>query len=126
MTRLRPSVAALWLGLAYAAAVSLFLLAGADAPDVVALSLLLIPWVVAPAALAAFGAGFSQSTGAAWAFVAVELAVVGSTAWLWTYLIVVAPGALNGVPMILFPVAQYAAVLLSFAVAGLLGWRPKP
>jgi hypothetical protein len=56
----------------------------------------------------------------------VEVAVIASTAWVWTYLILLAPDAQNGVAMLLFPVAQYAAVLLSFAVAGLLGWRARP
>ena len=126
MTSARASSAAVWLGVVYSGAVAWFLLSGADAPDVVVLSIVFLPWIIGPAALAAFGAAFSKSAGAAWAFFSVEVAVIASTASAWTYLIVIAPDAQNGVAMLLFPVVQYGAVLLSFALAGLLGWRPKP
>jgi hypothetical protein len=51
-----------------------------------------------------------------------EIAMIGSTACLWFYLIAVAPDAQNGIAMMLFPALQYAAVLAFFVVALLIGW----
>jgi hypothetical protein len=111
------------LGFAYAAALTLFMLWTADAPDVVLLSLVFLPWLVGPAGFAALGAKLSASALSAWSFFCLELAVVISTASLWFYLIIITPDAQNGIAMILFPAAQYAAVLVFFVVAFLLGWR---
>jgi hypothetical protein len=118
VTRIRPSSAALWLGLAYAAAVALVLVKGS------AEAVWFLPWIVGPAAVAAFGVRFSPSPRAAWAFFAFEAAVIGSTAWLWVDLLIIAPDAQNGIAMMLFPGVQFVAVLLWFAIAALLGWRP--
>ena len=65
-----------WVGLAYAGVVLVFLLANADDPMAVLLTLVFIPWIVGPAAVAALGARFSRSARAAWAFFG--LMVLGS------------------------------------------------
>ena len=101
----------------------MFWLWGADAPDVVLLSLLFLPWIVGPAWLAAIGATLSPSETGARAFLAFEALIISSTILLWFHLIVIAPDAQNGIAMILFPVLQYAAVALFFLVAVLCGWR---
>ncbi len=98
---------------------------GADAPDVVLLSFLFLPWIVGPAGLAAIGAKLSPSEGGAWAFLIVEALIIGSTIWLWFHFIVVAPDAQNGIAMMFFPVLQYAAVALFFLLAALFGWRAR-
>ena len=120
-----PTAVSKWLGLAYAGGVILFLLWGLDAPDVVSLSFLFLPWIVGPAALAAIGAKLSSSEGGAWAFLILEAMIIGSTIWLWFYLIVVAPDAQNGIAMLLFPGLQYAAVALFFLLAAVFGWRAR-
>lgn len=123
---LHPVVMSKWLGLAYAGGIILFLLWGADAPDVVLLSFLFLPWMVGPAALAALGAKQSASEGGAWAFFMLEAGIIGSTIWLWFDLVVIAPDAQNGIAMMFFPVRQYAAVLIFFVLAVVLGWRSRP
>jgi hypothetical protein len=122
MKRVKPVALCKWLGLAYAAALMLFLLWNADSPDVVLFSFVFLPWLVGPAAFAALGARMSQSLAEAWSFFGLEIAMIGSTACLWFYLIAVAPDAQNGIAMMLFPALQYAAVLAFFVVALLIGW----
>lgn len=114
-----------WIGLAYACGLILFLLWGADAPDSVFLSFIFLPWIVGPAALAAFGARRSTSEGGAWAFFILEAVIVASTILFWTYLIVIAPDAQNGIAMMFFPLFQYAAVLVFVVLAALSGWRSR-
>jgi hypothetical protein len=125
VSELDPTAVSKWLGLAYAGGVILFMIWGADAPDVALLSLLFFPWIVGPAGLAAIGAKLSPSEGGAWAFLILEALIIGSTIWLWFHLIVVAPDAQSGIAMMLFPVLQYAAVGLFFILAVLFGWRVR-
>jgi len=123
--QLQPRVISMWLGLAYAGGVILFLLWGADAPEVVLLDFQFLPWIVGPAAFAAGGSDLSPSEGGAWAFLILEALIIGSTIWVWFYLIVIEPDAQNGVAMILFPILQYAAVAVFFILAALFGWRAR-
>jgi hypothetical protein len=125
VSELNPTAVSKWLGLAYAGGVILFLLWNADAPDVVLLSFLFLPWIIGPAGLAAIGAKLSLSKGGAWAFLFLEMLIIGSTIWLWFHLIVVAPDAQNGIAMMFFPVLQYAAVAVFFLLAVLFGWRAR-
>jgi hypothetical protein len=126
MIGLPPVRIAKWLGLLYAAIIALFTFASVDAPDVFWLNLLFVPWIIGPAALAAFGAKVSNSRAGEWAFLALEAGLIGSTAASWYYLIEVAPDAQNGVAMsISLPVLQYTAVGAFLVLAVLLGWRAK-
>jgi hypothetical protein len=125
VSELDPTAVSKWLGLAYAGGVILFSLWNADAPDVVLLSFLFLPWIIGPAGLAAIGAKLSSSEGGAWAFLILEVLIIGSTIWLWFHLIVVAPDAQNGIAMLLFPALQYAAVGAFFLLAVLFGWRSR-
>lgn len=103
MKQAAPVSIAKWLGLAYAAAVALVSLRGVDAADSLLLSILVLPWIIGPAALAAFAVRELESSGAAWLFLFLEAVVVCSTAALWTYPILIAPDAQNGIAMLLFP-----------------------
>ncbi|MFN3389799.1 MAG: hypothetical protein ACK40O_12810 [Allosphingosinicella sp.] len=119
-----PVSAAKWLGLAYAGFVTVFLLWGAGAADVLLLTLASIPWITGPVALAAFGVKELEGTGGAWVFLILEAVLVASTAWLWIYLIMIAPDAQNGIAMLLFPAGQYGLVIaLGLAAMAL---RPPP
>lgn len=111
MTSTVPVSVAKWLGLAYAGCVAVFMLWGVDAPDLLLPSLFIFAWITGPVALAAVGAKELEGQIGAWVFLAVEAGLVVSTAWLWTYLIVIAPDAQNGVAMLLFPAAQYGLVV---------------
>jgi hypothetical protein len=115
-----------WLGLAYAGVVILFLLRGADGPLVALGSLVFLPWLVGPAGIAAFVAKRSNSKGGAWAFFILETLIIGSTIWLWIEVTLIAPDAQSGIAIILFPVFQYAAVVVLFVIAFGLGWRSRP
>ena len=125
MSKLEPAAVSKWLGLAYTGGIAAFSLWGADAPDVVLLSFLFLPWIVGPVWLAAIGATLSLSESGARAFLLFEGLIMSSTILLWFHLIVIAPDAQNGIAMMLFPILQYAAVALFFLVAVLCGWRAR-
>lgn len=125
MKKLRPTILAKWLGLAYAGGMILFLFWSADALDVALLGILLTPWILGPAGLAAFGAKQSNSRVGAWAFFILEASVIGSTIWLLINLFVVAPDPQNGIAFMLFPLWQYAVVSMFFIIAMVFGWRTR-
>lgn len=105
---------------------ALFGLDWTSASDVLLMNLLFLPWIVGPAALAAFGVMVSRSRAARWTFVGLEAVVIASTAAGWFYLIEVAPDAQNGIAMaFVLPFLQYVGVALLFVAASLSGWKPK-
>jgi hypothetical protein len=131
VTRLAPTGIAKWLGLAYAAGLAAFFLIGADAPDVVVLSLLFLPFYLGSAAAAAMLVKASRTRLGAWVFLAVEAVVVASTpgAFVWAKVMAdrdlwTAAGASMFMAFVV-PVYQYAAVLVVFVLAFLLGWRAR-
>ncbi len=100
-------------------------LTNADAFDVVVLQFVFLPWIVGPAALAAFFVARTWTTAREkWAFVLAEAGVVASTAWLWINL-QMHPDAQNGIAMFLFPVVQFAAVLAFALVVTLVNGGRK-
>ena len=115
-----------WLGIAYAAAIATFLVAGADAPDAFFMGLLFIPWIVGPAGIAAMCVKASRTILGSKAFLILEIAVIASTAAAWAYLTYLSPDAQNGIFMGIFlPLYQFCAVILLLGIANLLGWRAR-
>jgi hypothetical protein len=126
MTAISPVRAAKWLGLVYLAALALFMMWNADAPDSFVLSLLFLPWMIGPVALAAVGARMSLNPSGAWAFLSFEAGIVGFTTLSWLWLIFAKPDAQNGIAMAFtVPVLEYAATLALFGLSYLLGWRTR-
>lgn len=122
--RVSPRSIAKWLALAYAAAVLGFVLWNSDASDVGILEFAFLPWIVGPAALAAYSVKISATPAGAWAFLALEAGIIAFTFVSWAYLIFVVPDAQNGIVMALFvPVLEFGAALVFMVVASLLGWR---
>ena len=127
MQRVYAVRAAKWLGVAYAAAVALVLFGAADAPDVLLMDLIFIPWIAGPAAVAALCSKASETRRGALVFLTLEAAVVASTVLAWIYLILIAPDPQNGVAMGVFlPLYQFGAVIVFFSAAYLFGWRARP
>ena len=126
MAALTPSRAGLWLGLAYAAAITVFTFSGADDTVVLLMDFILVPLIIGPAGVSALGISASASTSGKWAFFLCEAGIIASTAAGWTCLTVIAPDAQNGFAMLALTLFQYVAVLLFFVAASALGWRPAP
>jgi hypothetical protein len=110
-----PAPLAKWLLIVFSVGVLAFNLWNADALDVVFLSFAFLPWIVGPAALAALFVARAKSSVEAWFLFGAEVAVVCSTVWLWTMLIL-KPDAQNGIAMVFFPAVQFAA-LLAYALS---------
>ena len=70
-----------------------------------------VPWIVGPTAIVALLAVRSTSRRRAWSHLGAEVVVVGSSAVLWVWLFL-RPDAQNGIAIVVFPVVQYAGVLL--------------
>lgn len=124
MNRLDPSKLAKSLLVIFAVVTLGYGLANADAFDVVVLQFMFLPWIVGPAALAAYFVKRYRTEPKAWLFLLAEAGAVASTVWLWVNLLM-HPDAQNGIAMILFPVAQFGVVLafaLAVTVTGVV-WR---
>lgn len=119
--------AAKWIGLAYLAVVATLLFSWADAIDAVLIDLIVIPWIVGPAGIAALCAKASKTGAGTTAFVFFEAAIIASTAFVWIDLILIHRDAQNGIAMGVFvPLYQYGAVAIFYAVAYLFaGARAK-
>lgn len=115
MSTLNPAAVARWSAFAFAALILLVQISNADAPDVVLWSLVFLPWIAGPAWLAAIVAMRADSTVAAWLCVALEIAAVVSTVWLWMHLYA-NPDAQNGIAMFLFPIVQFPAILVALLI----------
>jgi hypothetical protein len=126
MGAVTPTRVANWLGLAYAAAIAVATFSAADAPDVVLMGFIAIPWLVGPALAAAVCAKASRTLLGAWLFVALEAVIVASTVAGWSYLIYVDPHSTNAIAMLFtLPLAQYGAAALFFALVSAFGWRAR-
>lgn len=112
MRTLRPTTAAKWLLASYALAVLAIFLVSSDALDVLIFGTLLgVPWIVAPAALAALLVSTWEDPIVAWGSLAIEGAVIGSTAWVGLTLIA-QPDPQNGIFLMLLPMLQLFGVVL--------------
>jgi hypothetical protein len=110
-----PKSLAKWFALSFSIAALCCQLITADAPDVVILGMIFLPWIVGPVLLAAFLVRYASSTWGSWAILMIEVTVIGSTIALWIYLWMHAD-AQNGIAMLLFPVVQFAGVLGAFLI----------
>ena len=112
MQTLTASTVGKWTLVAFTASMFAFNLWKADAWDVIVLGVAFLPWLVGPAAIAAYLAKRAPNGWVAWAFVVVEIAVAASTIALWSDLLL-HPDAQNGIAMMFFPALQFAAVLVT-------------
>lgn len=121
MKALHPTTAAKWLLASYALAVLAIFLLGADAIDVLIFGTLIgVPWIVAPAGLAALLVATWDDPIVSWGSVAIEAAVIGSTAWAW-FTLAAQPDPQNGIVLMLLPMFQFFAVVL--CLIPLLVWQ---
>ncbi len=116
----------MWLCIAYALAIGLFLLSNIDSWHVVFFAFYNLAWFVGPAGIAAMGSRSVTSVPAAWVFVAAQALIVLSTGWVWFQLFIASPDAQNGIAAMLFTLVQYAGVFVCFIVMVLAGCRFRP
>jgi hypothetical protein len=111
----------------FAAAILAFLLSQASSWRIAATALPAMLWLLLPAAIPAVLARRAATPGAARAYLAIELAAIGSTLLLWAYLLLVERDPQSAIAGFLFPVLQLPAVAL---LAGLVWFRnlspPRP
>jgi hypothetical protein len=121
-----PKRLAKWLVATAAIATLSFLLWYADDLASALSSFVVIPWVISPALLAGLFVRRADTVPLAWMLAVVELAAVGSTAAVWTYLMIY-NDAQNGIAMLLFPVVQLIAVLVAvlLIVLGYSFWEKR-
>ena len=112
MRTLRPTTAAKWLLVSYALAILAIFLFTADAIDVLIFGTLLgVPWIVAPAAIAALLVSTWEDPIVTWGSLAIEGAVIGFTAWV-AHTLVAQPDPQNGIFLMLLPMLQSFGVVL--------------
>jgi len=118
-----------WLALAYCLAVT-----GLQLWDVIRegdaelflLSLIFIPWLVAPIILAATLAGASPTRLGAAVFLALEAGLILSVILIVVDFIYIHPSSMGGVALLIWPVFQLAATVALVLLASLFGWRMRP
>lgn len=117
---------ALWLALAYAAALAgpylYFAFVEGDSASLGG-ALLAATWTAAPVYAAAAFVGASPSRTGAWLFLALELALIASFAWQFAGSLHSSTG---GFIFIGWPIFQWAAIILAFLLALASGWRMRP
>ena len=115
------------LALAYTLAVAGLALRGIvheREADVLLLALFFIPWQAAPVVAAACAVSASAGRAGAAAFLAIEILLVLSMAWLEQDVY------RNGnstapVSLVIWPLVQWGALLLFFPITYLFGWRMR-
>lgn len=125
MKPISPATLSKWPALAFGLAIGFILLWKPHTSGAALFGLVTTSWVVGPAWLSALGVRYASSRVATWAFLGAEWLVIASTAWLWVYLVAVAPDAQNGIALIIFPILQYAAVTLVFLVVAVASWGAR-
>ncbi len=116
---------ALWLALAYAAALAgpylYFAFVESDGASFGG-ALLAATWTAAPVYVAAAFVGASPNRRGAWPFLALELALIASFAWQWE---AVRHSSTGGLIFIFSPLLQWTAIILVFVIALAFGWRMR-
>lgn len=83
-------------------------------------------WQAGPVVLAALCVRLSSEAGMAGWFLAVQAAIVLSTAWLWYDLTFVHLDPQNPIALLIFlPLWQYVALAAAWLIALAAGWRPR-
>jgi len=86
-----------------------YLVTGADSPGVAVAQLLVAPWIMGPAIVAAWRSATSENTKKRRGYLVAMLAAIVSTALYWAWLLI-NPDPQNGIGMMLFPIAQFGAL----------------
>ena len=87
-----------------------FLVTGADSPSVAFAQLLVAPWIMGPAIVAAWQSATSENRKKRCGYFIAMLAAIVSTALYWAWLLV-NPDPQNGIGMMLFPIVQFGALV---------------
>jgi hypothetical protein len=86
-----------------------FLVTGADSLGVAVAQLLVGPWIIGPAIVAAWRSATSETTKKRRGYLVAMCAAIVTTALYWAWLLI-NPDPQNGIGMMLFPIAQLAAL----------------
>lgn len=97
-----------------------FLVTGADSLGVAVAQLLVGPWLMGPAIVAAWPSATSENAKRRRVYLVAMLSAIVSTALYWAWLLM-NPDPQNGIGMMLFPIAQFGA--LGLCVVFLEQWR---
>jgi hypothetical protein len=117
---------ALWLALAYAAALAgppLYAAFARGGGGTLGGALLAVTWTAAPVYVAAAFVGASPGHRGAWLFLALELALIASFAWQFAGS---RHSSTGGFIFFGWPMIQWAAIILVFMIALAFGWRMRP
>ena len=92
-----------------------FLVTGADSPGVAVAQLLVAPWIMGPAIVAAWRSTTSENTTKRRGYLVAMWTAIVTTALYWAWLLI-NPDPQNGIGMMLFPIAQFGALGLCVLV----------